>query len=125
MKKKIMLVLNIIVSIYFCLLVVYGVERFVVYIRPVFINLKHGYELTPEGEFKFLFIYPLLLVGLLFSIVVFVMNIVLMLKGSNASNFVRYTYGEYKTYRVKKKEEKQANKKAKLQEKIDKMEKTE
>lgn len=38
------------------------------------------------------------------------------IKGSNASNFVRYTYEEYKQYREKKKAEKQAKKKAKSQE---------
>lgn len=125
MKKKIMVVLNSIVLVYFCFLLVHGIERFVTYIRPVIIHLQHGYELTPTGELKFLIIYPLLLAGLLFSVVVFVTNIIIMLKGSNASNFVRYTYEEYKEYRANKKAQKQADKKAKLQAELDKIEKTE
>lgn len=47
------------------------------------------------------------------------------IKGSNASNFVRYTYEEYKEYRENKKAQKQADKKAKLQAELNKMEKAE
>lgn len=48
-------------------------------------------------------------------LIYFVLYFIKHLKGSNASNFVRYTYEEYKAYIAKKKEEKQAKKRAKLQ----------
>ncbi|MBQ3040846.1 MAG: hypothetical protein IJD42_04530 [Clostridia bacterium] len=72
--------------------------------------------------FAFSIILPIILLSYVLVIAIYLYK---QIKGSNASNFVRYTYEEYKAYRAKKKEEKQAKKRAKLQEKIDKMEKTE
>ncbi len=60
-------------------------------------------------------LYIVLMLICITSIVVFSVLTYKHLKGSNASNFVRYTYEEYKAYRAKKKEEKQAKKRAKME----------
>lgn len=75
--------------------------------------------------YKFMFSIPVHIIQLLTLACCVVVAIFIVIKGSNASNFVRYTYEEYKQYREKKKVEKQAQKKAKLQEKLQEIEKTE
>ena len=79
--------------------------------------------------FVFSIILPIILLSYVLVIAIYLYK---QIKGSNASNFVRYTYEEYKAYRAKKKEEKQAKKRAKmeaqrqrLEQELQEMEKTE
>ncbi len=128
MKKKIM---QIIIGFALIGLMVYPLIFFT---KILFVFIKRMIEL-PSPEIAFwgimgidattFFVFSIILPIILLSyVLVIAIYLYKQIKGSNASNFVRYTYEEYKAYRAKKKEEKQAKKKAKLQEKIDKMEKT-
>jgi hypothetical protein len=70
-------------------------------------------------------IYSLAIIISISCLVFFTIYFIKAIKRSNASNFVRYTYEEYKEYRANKKAQKQADKKAKLQAELNKMEKAE
>lgn len=62
--------------------------------------------------FAFSIIIPIVIIFFTTATVIYIFK---QIKGSNASNFVRYTYEEYKAYRAKRKEEKQAKKRAKME----------
>lgn len=101
--------------------------RRVIYIPYILPNYIDYYKNTGSNDTLLYYIITLVIL-LTINITLFSVSLWLIIKaikGSNASNFVRYTYEEYKEYRANKKAQKQADKKAKLQAELNKMEKAE
>lgn len=128
MKKRIVfsLLLDIacivctILSAYRLNLLIYNITHLPWYYESVF-----KFKVSLEEFVTNCCIYSLAIIISISCLAFFTIYFIKAIKGSNASNFARYTYEEYKQYREKKKAKKQVKKKAKLQEKLQEIEKAE
>lgn len=125
-KKNILLFSLIFFAIFLIIAIVFGIDVFSYYHKysikfenlPIVVLRLH--LSFPLYQMIIMWVMMFVAIPLGFSATLFA-----LIRFIKSSNFVRYTYEEYKAYRTKKKAEKQAKEKAKLQEKLDKLQKTE